>query len=382
MISIDSFHDGGAEMFAVRLANGLADIYEVHFMEYRANASIVKAQKRLLNKKIKFFSPEESFFFKIAARIIQHLGIISLTCSNRCLNYCLYRSIRKYIGRNKIETVNSHAIENNSALTRVKHIHPDLKLVLSLHGHYELYRRNYDAMKFNALISDHITGFDTVIFTTRDQYNTFIEFGLKPSKAKRIFYGFHFESDNKIKPFKKGDILNLILISRAIPEKGWAEAIHAVVNLNKRGCIVKLLLVGQGPFLSNSATRDFPDYIKFAGYIDNVFPLINETHIGLLPTYYVAESLPNAIIEYLSCGKPVIASNIGAIADMLEYRGEIAGELIKAERGKPVNVEELMILIQKYIDSSEYYAFKANLALKAAEKFKLTHCIAEYQSII
>ena len=58
MISIDSFHDGGAEMFAIRLANGLSDNYEVHFMEYRAGASNVKAQKAQLNSKVKIFSPE------------------------------------------------------------------------------------------------------------------------------------------------------------------------------------------------------------------------------------------------------------------------------------------------------------------------------------
>lgn len=383
MISIDSFHDGGAEMFAIRLANGLSDNYEVHFMEYRAGASNVKAQKAQLNSKVKIFSPEESIYYRIISKFNritrgQYSRIISST-----LSYCRYICIQKYIEKNKISTVNSHAIECNNVLTRIKKHNPTLKLVLSLHGHYELYRNNYDVTKFRTLITNHIVGFDNIIYTTLDQLNTFIEFGLDTSRAKRIFYGLVFETSKAShKPFKAGDILNLILVSRAIPEKGWKEAILAVISLNENNVKVNLELVGDGPLLSELKSKNYPDFIRFAGNVDNVLPLIEDAHIGLLPTYYYAESLPNSVIEYLSCGKPVVASNIGAIEDMLSYNNEIAGVLISNQRGNPVKVDELKTSIEKFATNPQLYNLYSTLAFGASEKFNMSACLSDYSSLL
>ncbi|MEI6141741.1 MAG: glycosyltransferase family 4 protein [Mariniphaga sp.] len=382
LISIDSFYDGGAEMFAIRLANGLTERYEVHMMEFMSSASKIKAQKKQVDPKVRIFTPEYSFILRKLLQLKNLLPSVFEKYITYFIGQYPYVCIRNYIIKNSIEIVNSHAIEHNSILVRIKKNLPNLKLVLSLHGHYELYRKNYEVERFNALIHNHISGFNRIIYTTQDQLNTFTEFGLEASKATKIFYGLAFNiHKDQIKPVLPGKILRLILVSRAIIEKGWVEAIQAVESINKSGIKVSILLVGDGPILTELKSKNQHEFIKFTGNIENVFPLIQDVHIGLLPTYYHAESFPNSIIEYLSCGKPVIASNIGAISEMLTYENEIAGELIDCVRGNPICIYDLKTLIMKYIDNPGLYQSKVKLALQASEKFKLNTCIKEYSNI-
>lgn len=48
LFAIESFYDGGAEMFAIRLANEMCKHYEVFFMEVFPYKSQVKNQRKLL----------------------------------------------------------------------------------------------------------------------------------------------------------------------------------------------------------------------------------------------------------------------------------------------------------------------------------------------
>jgi hypothetical protein len=53
--------------------------------------------------------------------------------------------------------------------------------------------------------------------------------------------------------------------------------------------------------------------------------------VGLLPSQFISESAPSSVIEYLACGKPVIATARGSVPDMLAWDGIRAGVLVPIE---------------------------------------------------
>lgn len=97
----------------------------------------------------------------------------------------------------------------------------------------------------------------------------------------------------------------------------------------------------------------------------------------MLPTYYIAESLPNSIIEYLFCAKPVITTNIGAITEMISLNEQIAGSSINLHDGI-VNIGSIVNAIENYICNPLLVENHAEVAIRAAEKFTMNSCIVKY----
>ena len=65
LIVIDSFYDGGAEMFAIRLANSLRKQCTVYFMELNPFDTVTKAQLKFLSKEILLFQAGKNLMGKI-----------------------------------------------------------------------------------------------------------------------------------------------------------------------------------------------------------------------------------------------------------------------------------------------------------------------------
>lgn len=64
-----------------------------------------------------------------------------------------------------------------------------------------------------------------------------------------------------------------------------------------------------------------PENIKMLGEIENVIDELKKSDLFLFPTY--TEGFPCALLEAMAVGLPVIATNVGAIPDMIEDQGGI-----------------------------------------------------------
>lgn len=84
--------------------------------------------------------------------------------------------------------------------------------------------------------------------------------------------------------------------------------------------------------------------ILLPGKITDVEALINACDIGVLFTY--GEGMPNAIIEYMALGKPVIANDLGGINEIVKE--DINGYLIKED-----NASQFAKLIMYLIDNKQ-----------------------------
>lgn len=78
-----------------------------------------------------------------------------------------------------------------------------------------------------------------------------------------------------------------------------------------------LVLVGAGSYVDELRRRPLPEGAILAGFSANTLEYVQHFDVGLLPTLFPHESLPTVVIEYVYCGKPVIASDVGEIEQMI-----------------------------------------------------------------
>ncbi|RYD70424.1 MAG: glycosyltransferase [Sphingobacteriales bacterium] len=279
--------------------------------------------------------------------------------------------IKFFIKRHHVKVVNSHSWDTDVYFASLKN-EIDFKLVCSFHGHYAFLkdtRADYETRTRFTLNST-----DAIVYTAPEHEKALDNYKVPVSKRKKIFYGVSIPLSPKITSFKQGECLNLVMTARGIQEKGWEEAILAVLGLLKKyPGLLKLNLVGKGEWLDYLKKKYEDPAISFMDYQNNVLEIVNAAHIGILPTWYIAESLPNTIIEYLFCGKPVISTNVGAVKEMMVCGDATAGVCIDLQDAR-VDVADIEAAIENYIGNPDFVERDSLLALKAAEKFSMQNC--------
>lgn len=193
----------------------------------------------------------------------------------------------------------------------------------------------------------------------------------------------------------------LCLASRALPSKGWAEAVEAVMLANKRSKRqIHLLLLGAGEMcdtlqkhpekvLHSAYEKGFlekkqnnlPEYIHVLGNCENLQNYYAMANMGFFPSYFSGESAPLVNIECLLTGTPIIATNIGEIPHQLTLdSGEVAGAIFDLEKGK-VPIEKVAKLILEYASSEKKVHQAANVAKEKAQEFDITRTAQQYLQV-
>jgi glycosyltransferase involved in cell wall biosynthesis len=120
----------------------------------------------------------------------------------------------------------------------------------------------------------------------------------------------------------KNDVLNIALIGTIEERKGQDILINAVEKL-KDEIDLNVLMIGKPLFGNSKYSRrikkqcvenDLP--IKFVGERGDVLNLIQVIDVLCVPSLW--EGLPRVILEAMAASKPVIASAVGGIPDMVD----------------------------------------------------------------
>lgn len=155
---------------------------------------------------------------------------------------------------------------------------------------------------------------------------------LKEKSIENVFYvpnPISLTLENKIRnpsPFINQRVHNrLIYVGHVIKTKGIRELIEATVRVPE---IKELLILG--PFESSfveelkeiARVRENGQWIQFVGVVDNgqVLNHLLKSSIFLLPSY--TEGFPISVLEAMAMGCPVIATNVGAIPEMLAINSD------------------------------------------------------------
>jgi L-malate glycosyltransferase len=117
----------------------------------------------------------------------------------------------------------------------------------------------------------------------------------------------------------KKNELGIIHISNFRPVKKIRNIIEIFCRIRKE-VESRLVLVGDGPelaFAKEVVDRlDLNESVIFLGRKDNVIPLLNSADLYLLPSK--SESFGVSALEALSCGLPVIGTNVGGLKEVVK----------------------------------------------------------------
>jgi len=96
--------------------------------------------------------------------------------------------------------------------------------------------------------------------------------------------------------------------------------LEAVGHLKERGLPVRALVAGEGPQRENISTaireRDLSDTVTMTGYREDVPEILAASNVLVLPSDRF-EGVPQVILQALAMGRPVVASPVGGIPEVV-----------------------------------------------------------------
>ncbi|WP_152187765.1 glycosyltransferase family 4 protein [Georgenia satyanarayanai] len=123
-----------------------------------------------------------------------------------------------------------------------------------------------------------------------------------------------------------GEELRLALVSRLSPRKGIHVAVEAVALLRARGHLATLDVCGstfpgyewyERALADQVGDRGVADAVTFHGYVDPTRPLLERADVVVVPSF--GESFGNVAVEGMLAGRPVVASGVQGLAEVVEH---------------------------------------------------------------
>jgi glycosyltransferase involved in cell wall biosynthesis len=175
-------------------------------------------------------------------------------------------------------------------------------------------------------MSRHAKGILTVSQALADKM---VQLGIERKKIQVIYNGINHEkfSQETLRPFSPDYILFIgnLKFDKGVMEllKGFAISLETYPNLH-------LVYAGNGEMLGqlkeNAISLGIENNVKFLGNInhDKVPQWLQHCKTLALPSYH--EGVPNVLLEAMSCGVPIIATDVGGIPEVINE--DICGKLV------------------------------------------------------
>lgn len=140
-----------------------------------------------------------------------------------------------------------------------------------------------------------------------------INSGMKPDKLLTVHNGMP-EISNELKANQNNsDNIKIVMVARFDKQKDHLTLIKAFQTISG----VQLNLVGDGPNLEEIKNYvneiGIAERVNFLGFCDNIAEILAEAHIFTLVSNW--EGFPRTIIEAMRAGLPVVASDVGGVAE-------------------------------------------------------------------
>lgn len=252
--------------------------------------------------------------------------------------------------------------------------------VISMHGTYELMQ----PIDQDAVVPRLVQRSGAVVFTSGKNLKPLERLGLADSP--KIVGIPNALPAVRLEPVDRRDLdlapdsFVLCLVSRAIPEKGWEEALEAVARARAMSdADIRLLLIGEGPEYDRLRPT-VPEFARFLGFRKNVRDYFATADLGFLPSRFKGESFPLTLIDCLAVGTPFLASDVGEIRHMLDASGRLAGATVSL-RDWELPVDEMAEIIARAAGRGADYEGMRESVAEAYKKFDPDVMVERYANV-
>jgi len=279
-----------------------------------------------------------------------------------------------------LEIIHSHHAWVDMTIAALLAHNNHTKHVVTMHGMYEMM-----TPELYASLHTNLNNVDQFIFTAEKNLSVFS----KEFIANRCFVRINNAvTADSYTPVDRHDLgigsedFVLCMVARGIADKGWQEAIEASLLANTDSSRkIHLLLIGDG----EEPERLAPKYagnqvIHFLGFQPQVRAYFSCADIGLIPSRFQGESFPLVLIDCLMTGKPVLASNIGEIKQMLATNAGLAGLVFDLNNWQ-IPIESLAKIIREIANDPTHYKALVDRVKAAALKFDPIRMVEDYERV-
>lgn len=347
---INTLDIGGAEKLLVDIIEKLDDLnYEIGV--YFLNLENTFLLNRLMNTKVCIYKSRISFYSPV------HIY-----------------NIVKYVKKYDIIHANLFPSLYWVALARV-FLDSKVKLVYTEHSTYNKRRDK----RFFAYVERFIySRYDKIIAISPQVRESLISWVGLSQKIEMIEnaidvhkYRNSFSHNKTI--FKiQNDSIVILMSARFTMAKDQATLIKAFALLKQNNVV--LVLVGEGPLkkdcIALTSQLGLLDSVFFLGAREDIPPIIQMSDICVLSSHW--EGFGLVAVEYMAAGKPVIASDVPGLNDVV--RG--AGILFEAG-----NVHDLFIKLQSLIVNADYRREVSRRCEKRSMQYDISRLVDSYVNL-
>lgn len=167
----------------------------------------------------------------------------------------------------------------------------------------------------------------------------------------------------------------VVAIGRLDPQKSYPVLLEALVKARQTGGDIHLIVLGEGPLLdelrSKTAALGLASVVSFQGFVMNRLDYLVRASLFVLSSE--REGFPNALVEAIACGVPVVSADSG---------GNGPREILGAEMGEaivPINdPNQLAATMLAQMESPP----TANQLAAIAKRFSIEHTARRFLELI
>ena len=228
---------------------------------------------------------------------------------------------------------------------------------------------------------------DRMIAVSNRIKNVAIESGVDPARITVIYSGIDTsltvspDDGKKIREHYHLTVNQPVIgtVANLFPRKGYEYLIEALVEIRKKTPDIHCLIVGDGDIRYRTMLLDMVQrkglrqVVTFTGFQEDVLTHISAMDIFVLPS--LMEGFGIALLEAMAMGKPVVATDVGGIPEIME--DTVTGVLVP-----PRNSGALAQKIFQLLESPKLRGYLgSNGRTRVVERFSIDRMITQIKTL-
>jgi len=151
----------------------------------------------------------------------------------------------------------------------------------------------------------------------------------RPAQWRVIPLGLDLSALEGIPPAAQGAAIAIGVVGRLVPIKNPALFLEAMARMAKTQSRLRGVLIGDGPLRAplqrQAAQLGLSQTVQFTGWQDDLRTAYAGLDIACLTSWN--EGTPVALIEAMAAGRPIVATDVGGVRDLLDSDGRFAARI-------------------------------------------------------